>query len=49
MASKNRPGHGERKAAAKTLKQKRAEKRAKRADHQAKGNPSFEKTFEHSR
>ena len=48
MASRNRPGHGERKAAAKTLEQKRAEKRAKRAD-QAKGNRSLEKTLEHSR
>ncbi|HEY5652513.1 MAG TPA: hypothetical protein VIW46_13785 [Acidimicrobiia bacterium] len=48
MATKNRPGHGEKKAAAKSLKEKRVEKRMKRAAHQIEGNRPVEKTFSHA-
>ncbi len=49
MATKNRPGHGEKKVAAKSLKEKRAEKRAKRQTHRIEGNRPVEKTLAHSR
>jgi hypothetical protein len=49
MATKNRPGHSEKKAAAKSLKEKRREKRAKHAAHQIEGNRPVEKTLAHAR
>ncbi len=48
MATKNRPGHGERKAAAKTLKEKRLAKREKRTPHSVEHNDTVEKTFAHA-
>lgn len=49
MSNKNRPGHPARRAPAKTLKEKRAAKRAKREPHQVEHNDTVEKTFAHSR
>ena len=48
MATKNRVGHGQRKAAARSLKEKRREKRAKRSLHQTDAQHSVEKVFSHS-
>lgn len=47
MATKNRVGHGERKAPVKSLKEKRREKRSKRL-HQTDSQHSVEKVFSHS-
>lgn len=45
MATKNRPGHPARRAPAKSLKEKRAAKRAKREPHHVEHNDTVEKTF----
>ena len=47
MATKNRVGHGDRKAPVKSLKEKRREKRSKRL-HQSDPQHSVEKVFSHS-
>lgn len=49
MATKNRVGHGDRKAPAKSLKEKRREKRAKRSLHQPDAQHSVESVFSQSR
>ena len=49
MSNKNRPGHPARKAPEKSLKEKRAEKRAKRNAQRIEGNRTVEKTFAHPR
>ena len=49
MSNKNRPGHPARRPAAKSLKEKRAAKRAKRESHRTEHNDTVEKTFAHSR
>ena len=49
MSNKNRPGHPARRAPAKTLKEKRAAKKAKRAPHPVEHNETVERTFAKSR
>ena len=48
VSNKNRPGHPARRAPAKSLKEKRAAKRAKRESHKAEHNDTVEKTFARS-
>lgn len=48
MSNKNRPGHPARRAPEKSLKEKRAEKRAKRDAHQIEGNRPVEKIVAHT-
>lgn len=45
MSNKNRPGHPARRAPEKSLKEKRAAKRAKRQTHHAEHNDTVEKAF----
>ncbi len=47
MASKDRPGHPARRPAAKSLKEKRAAKKAKHAAHKVEGNRPVEKSLSH--
>ncbi len=49
MSNKNRPGHPARRAPAKSLKEKRAAKRAKRESHHVEHNDTVEKTFAHAK
>jgi hypothetical protein len=47
MGTKDKGGRSSKKAAAKGLKEKRLDKRAKRAAHESTGNQSVDKTFRH--
>lgn len=49
MASKNRVGHSDRKKAAKSLKEKRREKRVKRTHHGTEAPRPVEEVYSHSR
>lgn len=49
MSNKNRPGHPARRPAAKSLKEKRATKRAKRKTPHSEHNDTVEKAFAHPR
>ena len=46
MANKNKAGRSSKKAASKSLKEKRLAKQAKRAAQSSKGNKSVETTFD---
>ena len=47
MASKDKGGRSTKKVAAKDLKTKRADKKAKKAAHSAAANQSVDRTFGH--
>ncbi len=47
MANKDKAGRASKRAASKSLKEKRASKKAKRAQHEASANQSLDKTFGH--
>jgi len=47
MANKDKAGRDSKRAASRNLKEKRAAKKAKRAEHEASANRSLDKTFGH--
>lgn len=47
MASKDKGGRSTKKVAAKDLKAKRLDKKAKKAAHTASANPSVDRTLKH--